>query len=313
MAGSGEDTFGNYVWRDGRLVPWAEATVHATLVGHASVSSVFEGIKAYWNPEQKQLHVFRLKEHLERFFRSIKLVRLSQPYSIEELSRAVVETLRANECREDTYIRPWIITKTSIKKVMAPVNAPVEVLITTWPFQTRLLSGDGCKVCVSSWKRVNEAVAPPRIKAFANYHNGRMAEMEARLNGYDWALLLNEHGKVTEGPAACFGMVRDNTLITPDLGSGVLEGITRDTFLRMAPELADVKVQERAVDRSELYTADEMFFMGTGRELWPIIEVDRFPVGEGKIGRVTQMLDRGYNSLVRGGGDKGAEWRTPVW
>lgn len=307
------DEFGAFLWRDGKIVRWEEATAHLSQVGHIGVASVFEGIRAYWSPDQSQLYVFRMQEHLERFLRSIKLVRLEQRFTQQDLSRAIIDLLRANEARCDTYVRPWIIPKTSIKKVMAPAGTEGEIAIITWPFPTRLLAGETIRVCVSSWRKIGDAVCPPRIKAFANYYNARMAEMEARSNGLDSAILLNDRDKVAEGCTATLAMIRGNKLITPTLASGVLEGITRDTFLRIAPELAAVEIEEREVDRTELYVADELFLMGTGREVWPIVEVDRIAIGNGKIGPISAQLERGYNDLVRGLRSDHSEWRAPVW
>ncbi len=303
-----------FIWREGKIIPWEEATVHVNAVGHASVSAVFEGMRAYWNADKEQLYVFRLAEHVERFLQSTKLVRLAVSFSGEQLLQGVLELLRANQYRQDTEIRLWNFAKGYIQHPMLPPDWPAEVVIDMWPFQSKLLSGaEGARVCVSSWQRIGDSVMPPRIKAFSNYHNGRMAQMEAQLNGYDWPLLLNERGKITEGPGACLGIVRGGKLITPEVTSGVLESVTRDTVLQTAPELFGIPVVEREIDRTELYTAEEAFYMGTAWEVWPIIEVDRLPVGDGKPGRVGGTLERGYHDLVRGIDPRKEEWRRPVW
>lgn len=307
------DSHADYLWRNGSLVPWADATVHATSVGHASVSSVFEGIKAYWNGEQEQLYVFRLREHMQRYVDSIRMVRLSQPYSVDDLCTATLELLRANGTREDTYIRPWMFVGGMVRRVMSPAGSPLEMLIDSWSFQSRLLAGEGARVCVSSWTRVGDNQMPPRIKAFSNYHNGRMALLEAEQHGYDSAIMLNERLKVAEGPGACVGMLRHGAFVTPRVTDGVLESITRDTMLELARDDEGLTVQEREVDRTELYVADELFYMGTGREMWPIAQVDGLPVGNGEPGPVCMKLARTYNDLVRGIDPRHSDWRTAVW
>ena len=301
------------LWRDGELLPWEEATVHVRAVGHSSVSSVFEGIKAYWNPDAEQLYVFRLQEHVDRFMASVKMVRHAIDFSAEDIYQAVLELLRANKAREDVYIRPWIYAKGLFQRFMVPAGWPAHVVIEVWPVATRLLKGETARACVSSWSRLNDNMMPPRVKAFSNYLNGRMAQMEAQENGFDYPIMLNDRLKVAEGPGACLGLVRGGTLITPDASSGILESITRDTFLEIAPELFGIPVLERVVDRTELYVADEIFCMGTGREIWPIVEVDHLPVGDGKLGPVCKTLDKGYNDLVRGIDPRKEEWRLPVW
>jgi branched-chain amino acid aminotransferase len=176
-----------------------------------------------------------------------------------------------------------------------------------------MLTERGCRVCISSWTRIGDNILPPRVKAFSNYHNSRLATMEAKANGYDWPILLNDHHKLTEGPGACVALVRHGTVITPDLSSGVLESLTRDTLLKLLPEVLNIPVVEREVDRTELYVADEAFYMGTGWELLPVLEVDGLPVGNGRMGPVAISIDRMYHDLVRGIDPRHAEWRTPVY
>ncbi len=302
-----------FIWRNGQIMPWAQALVHVNAVGHASVSSVFEGIKAYWNAGSEQLYVFRLREHLQRLLDSLKMVRLQCRFSLDELEQGALELLCAIHARQDTYIRPWAFIEGIVYEQIAPAGSPAEVVIDTWPFQSKMLTKRGCRVCISSWTRIGDNILPPRVKAFSNYHNSRLATMEAKANGYDWPILLNDHHKLTEGPGACVALVRDGTLVTPNLSSGVLESITRDTLLRLLPEALNIPVVEREVDRTELYIANEVFYMGTGWEILPILEVDGLPVGDGKMGPVANAVDRLYHDLVRGIDSCHADWRTPVY
>jgi len=303
-----------HIWRNGEIVPWASAMIHVNAVGHASVSGIFEGIKAYWNGEQKQLYVFRLREHLARFANSIKMVRYGCQYSVEQLEQAVLELLRANEYRRSVYVRPYIFQKGMVRELLqAQPGKATEVVIDSWPFDSYRDPDKALDVCVSSWVRIADNVMPPRLKCFSNYHNGRLAAMEATVSGYDWPILLDDRGKVTEGPGACLAVVRDGALIAPPVTSGILESVTRDTVAKLATEVLKLPFVERVVDRTELYVADEVFFLGTGWEIMPVASVDRLPVGDGKSGPITRRVAEAYRDLVTGADGRWPEWRTPVW
>jgi branched-chain amino acid aminotransferase len=301
------------LWRGGEIVPWHEANVHVSSIGHASVSSVFEGIKAYWNREREELFVFRLEEHIERFMESIRLVRLGCEYSQEQIVDAILELLRANDTRADVYIRPWIYATGRVREMMLLADHPTELVIDTWWFHSRMLEERGCRALVSSWSRIDGASMPPRIKAFSNYHNGRLGIMEARERGAEWPIFLNRESKVTEGPASCIAMVRRGELVTPPLGSGILDSITRRTLLSLVPDATSLRVVERDIDRTELYLAEELFFLGTGWEILPILEVDGYRIGDGAMGPQTRLIDRAYHDAVRGLTARYSQWRTGVW
>ena len=310
---SNETKHAGTLWRNGQIVPWDEACVHVRSVGHASVSAVFEGIKAYWNQEQGELYAFRLREHMRRLHDSTRIVRLANRFTVDELVQGAVAILRANQTREDTYLRPWTFIEGVVYEQIAPADPPTETVIDTWPFKSSMLQERGCRVCVSSWTRISDNACPPRVKAFANYHNGRMGAIEATASGYDWPVFLNDRGKVTEGPGACIGLVRNSTLITPNLSSGILESVTRDSVLELARTSLGIPVVEREVDRTELYVADELFYMGTGWEILPILSVDGLPVGAGTMGPVSRAIDQVYHGVVRGLDSAYRHWLTPVW
>jgi branched-chain amino acid aminotransferase len=229
------------------------------------------------------------------------------------LVSGTLDILRANQMRQDTYVRPWAFIEGIVYEQIAPAGAPTEMVIDSWPFHSVMLTERGCRVCISSWTRISDNVMPPRVKAFSNYHNSRLGAIEATQNGYDWPLFLNDRGKVTEGPGACVAMVRNGIVITPSISSGLLESITRATILQLLCERIGAPIVERAVERTELYIADELFFMGTGWEVLPILEVDGLPVGNGKMGPLTKGIDRAYHDVVRGIDRSYEEWRTPVW
>ena len=301
------------LWFDGSIVPWQEAKVHVNAVGHASVSSIFEGIKAHWSAEREQLYVFRLDEHLQRLVDGARIVRLECMYSVDDLRGAITDLLVANEARSDTYIRPWLFARGTIYEHLVPVDAPTHCAVDTWRFVSRLRQERSCRACVSSWRRIGESAMPARLKVFSNYHNGRLAMIEAHTNGYEWPILLNDRGKVSEAPGACIAMVRRGRLVTPTVTNEILESITRETILELAAKELGVVVDEREIDRTELYVADELFFVGTGWEILPIVEVDGLRIGDGRMGPVAAALDRVYDDALRGNLDKYARWLTPVW
>lgn len=313
MASLADDDGGHpaLLWRNGELVAWADATVHVNAVGHASVAAVFEGIKAYLADDGGRLLLFRLDEHLRRLHDSARICRLDLPYSVAELRQACETLLAANGCAGDTYLRPWAFPRGVIREQMVPAGAECEVVVDSWPFTSRIGTSRGCSAAVSSWLRVGDSMMPPRVKAFSNYHNGRFAAMESRTNGHDWPILLNDRHQVSEGPGACVLMVRDGRVSTPSLTSGVLESITRDTALHLLAEV-DTAGAERDIDRSELYLADELIFVGTAWEILPITRIDGLTVGDGKIGSVATLLEQAYSDVVRGRSVRHPEWLTEV-
>jgi branched-chain amino acid aminotransferase len=301
-----------YLWWNGRQMPWDEATIHVTDIGWSTVGAIFEGIRAYWNPDHEESYVFRLPEHMRRFEQSMKLVRLDQEYSTEQLIENIKELIRANDHREDIYIRPLAYRGGSSGGGFSGFGSEASILINTSLRPTHLLTGRKQDACVSSWTRISDNVMPPRIKNLSNYRNGQLANMEANINGYDTAILLNTQGKVAEGPGACIMLVRDGKVITPDVTASILESITRDAIIRMAREDLGLEVVERQVDRTELYIADEIFFCGTAAEITPIVSVDRYQVGDGAVGPITSQLEKLFLDVLRGNDSRHEDWRTPV-
>ncbi len=299
-----------FIWVDGKLTPWNEATVHISQLGTSTVSLVFEGIRAYWNDAARKLFVFRLDAHLERFAQSIRLIRMKQPIAADALRHGVIDLLRANEYAADTYIRPFAFTESATFGGMSGDQA--RIVLTTQTWLSRLKSGKMAHAGVSSWTRITDNVMPPRVKASSNYLNSRMASEEAKRNGYDSALRLNPNGKVAEAPGACLMIVRNGKIITPSVTSGILESITRETLIQLCRDVLKLDVIEREVDRTELYTASEAFLCGTGAEITPIASIDRFALGDGSLGPITQRVELLYHDLVRGIDTRYAEWRTEV-
>jgi len=312
---------------DGRLVPWAEASVHPSRLGWSTIGAVFEGIKAYWNPSavpsgetpssgqaevQGELYGWQFAEHYRRFQQSMRLERMRPEFTPEQLVEASCELLRANECRGDTYVRP-LAWHPDVTWFGHNEESRTGIVITTAPFTSILGTGKAIRACVSSWTRVGDNQLSPRIKCLSNYQNSRKALLEAVLDGYDQPIILNLQGKVTEGPASCVFIVRDGVVITPALTSGILESITRTAVLRLCREELGIPAEEREVDRTELYVAEEIFFCGTGAEITPVGEVDHYKVGDGGVGPITARIERLFHDVVRGRHSGYGDWRIPIY
>ena len=301
-----------YLWWNGELVAWEDATVHVTDIAWSATGAVFEGIRAYWNDQREELYVFRLREHMQRLKDSSKMVRLPIDASVDELIELTVDLLRKNESREDTYIFPLVYFGAAQTKRADPSSLKGDLVVHSTPRSSHLGAGLEQRAKISSWTRISDNVMPPRVKNISNYRNGQLATYEVKLDGYDVALLLGPDGKVAEAPGACVMFVKDNQLVTPDPASGILESITRDAVMTLAREELALPVVERRVDRTELYTAEEIFLCGTMAEITPIVEIDRFQVGGGGTGPVTTELERLFTEVVRGLEPKRESWRTLV-
>ena len=308
MASSPEE----YVWIDGELTPWDQATVHISHLGWSTVAAVFDSINAYWNPAHRQLYALQLVQHLDRLRQSMKMMRLQTDLTPEDLSNGALELLRANGYRRDCRVRPvsyqpdadWFGTWTESR---------TSIFMTTEARKSWLNRPIGVRAGVSSWTRISDNSMSPRVKGISNYQNSRLALLEANLRGYDQPIILNAAGKVAESATACVFIIREGRLITPSVTSGILESITRGSVIRLATELLDLPVQEREVDRTEMYVADEMFLCGTNAEIRPVISIDDYQVGDGVMGSITQRLADLFGALVRGDDSRFPEWRRPVY
>lgn len=295
---------------NGEIVPYQNATVHVLTPGLKYGTGVFEGLRAYWNARQGELHIFRLREHLDRLQYSMKVMRYEHQLTNEAIERALLDLIRANDLREDVHIRllVWVDGDGEIQ-----AEGPIGWTIAALPRPLNKLVHSGIHVCVSPWQRISDNSMPARVKSTSNYVNGRLAGMQAKLDGYDNVLFLTQQGHVSESAAACFFMVRNGQLITPGVTSSILESITRATVMQLAGELTQQPSLERDVDRTEIYGADEAFLCGTAQEIVPILTLDRIPIGTGEPGPVTRRLQADYFALVRGEADKHLDWLTPVW
>ena len=312
-ASTGAEASPKYLWRAGDLVEWEKATVHISMLAWSAISAVFEGIRAYWNPDDQQLYIFHLDAHLKRLFQSMKIMRMASPHSKEELAESICALLRANGCRSDTYIQPLAYFGGGIPGYLAVLEQPGEVLVTAKPAPSGLAEQKVVHCNVSSWTRISDNVMPPRAKAITNYQNSRYVSTESRINGYDHGIILNREGKVSEAAYACLYIVRDGVAITPPVTAGILESITREVVKHLLADEMGVTVVERDVDRTELYIADEAFICGTAVEVQAIGSVDRYKVGNGDQGPVVARLKELFRGVVSGTDPSHSDWRTPVY
>jgi branched-chain amino acid aminotransferase len=297
-----------YIWFNGRIVGCEEARVHVLTHALHYGTGVFEGIRGYWNGSN--LHVFRLRDHMVRLVNSAKLVGFNIGYTVEQLVDATIEVIRANGFREDVYIRPIaFVGEGGIS--LDIMGMPVEIAIAAFPFG-KYLKAEGVRVKVVSWRRVPSFSMPVMAKACGIYLNSVIALREARLEGYDEAILLDWRGYVAEGSGENVFIVRRGVIATPPTTASILEGITRDTVIRIARD-EGYMVEERDITREELLTAEEVFFTGTAAEITPVLEVDGRPVGEGKPGPITMKLKEKYQRIVMGLEERYKHWLTPVY
>src|SRR5262249_20009444 len=295
------------IWMNGKLVPNAEAVLPVNSAAVFYATNVFEGLRAYWNEGDQQLYAFRLDAHFARLRESMKMMRFAVPYSDADLHAAVREVLSGNGLREDIHMHLVGYVAGAGLEATSPTGLYINPRR-----RPRIGDGNGLKACVTSWQRTNDNAIPIRLKCGANYQNGRLAGLQAKAGGYDSPIFLNRHGTVAEGTGATFFMVRRGKLVTPPVTSDILESITRATLIESLCPALGMEVVERDIARTELYVADEAFFCGSGYEITPIVSIDRFPLGDGKIGPVTQRLYNAYMVVVRGGDKRFPEWRTPV-
>ena len=297
------------IMMNGELMPLADARLHPLSLAVTYAATVFEGVRAYHLPDSGRFALFRLDDHLRRLQVGMKLMRFDGGYDAEYLTGCLARLIRANEPDSDAYIRLLAyIEGTGLLATTGPIGFTAAVM----PRETPEFAATGMSLGVSSWQRLADNASPPRIKTTANYVNARLAAHQARADGYDGALMLTPDGRVSEAPIACFFMVRDGKLITPSTDSNILESITRDTIVTRYLELTGELAEVRTIDRSELYFAEEAFLCGTGQEILPVTSIDRLPVGNGKVGPLTDRLRQDYFDLVRGALPDHPEWRTLV-
>ncbi len=301
----------SWVFFNGKVVHYDEAKVGLLTHGLNYGTGIFEGIRAYWNEAREQLYVLRMPEHYERMHRNARSLQMSIPWSISELCAITNDLLRRNQWREDSYIRPICFKSAEIIGVKLH-DVPDSFGIVTTPMGP-YVGTSGIRCLVSSWRRIDDTMAPVRTKCTGLYVNSALAKSEALQAGFDEAILLTYDGHVSEGSAENIFIVRKGTIITPPPSDNILEGITRSGTIHLVREELGLEVQERSIDRSELYAADEVFFVGTGAQVAPVIEIDRRVIGDGEPGPLTLRVQDVYVGVVTGRDPKYADWLTPVY
>lgn len=294
------------IWKNGQLIPWKDATVHVLTHGLHYGTGAFEGVRCY--STDKGPAVFRLREHMERLHSSAKAIQMRVPYTADQLAEATKDLIRTNRL-DSCYIRP--IAFFGVEGIgVNPLGYPVDTFIVAFPMGAYL--GDegmkkGIRVHTSSWRRLSVGSVPATAKICGDYLNSALAVMEAKMNGFDEALLLNDLNMVAEGSGENIFVVRGGRMLTPPMNAGILPGITRDSVMKIAEDLGYDVVEEN-VSRGELFLADELFFTGTAAEVTPIREVDRRVVGDGTPGPITRDIQSKYLAAVRGKEDRYSSW-----
>jgi len=298
-----------YVWFDGKYVITEKAQIPITTHAIHYGTSIFEGIRAYWN--EKNLHVFRLDEHVKRFRRSGQFYNISLNFLDKEIKDAIIGICKKNKIRKSCYIRPFYFVGDYGINLHVTQNAPTNVAIFTFPFGN-LFNKNGITAGVVSWRKFSDNSTPPQAKMGGNYLNSIIATQEAKRNGFDEAILLDHNGNVSEAPGENIFIVREGQLVTPTLSSSALEGITRDAIIKIAKDL-DIDVVEREVTRSELIISEEIFLTGTAAEITPIISMDSKKIGNGKPGDITKKMMHEYTDIVMNKNDDYSYWLTEVY
>lgn len=299
-----------YISMDGKLVPYEDAKIHVLSPALKYGANVFEGLRAYWNEDHKQLYVFRMREHMVRLAQGMKIMRYKFDSDIAQWESWVLEMLRGNDHRADCHLR---FTAFVTGEGFMDAAEPILFVASAEERPAKPLEQKSVKAQVAAWRRIDDNSMPPRVKTGANYSNARMGLLQARADGYNEAIFLTQAGKVAEGGGACLFMVRDGVASTPLVTGGILESVTRASLISLFQSKLGTKVVERDIDRTELYAADELFFCGSAYEVTPIVDVDRLPVGDGQIGPVTKSLWKVFEDVVRGRDNSHPEWRAPVF
>jgi len=294
------------IWMNGKLVPFKDAKVHVLTHALHYSTAVFEGIRCYNTP--KGSAIFRLPEHVDRFFNSAKMYSMKMPYNKKQITDAIIKTVK-NSTLKECYIRP-IAYYGYGELGLTPTQNKVDVAIACWPWkmgESKAGKFTGAKCKISSWIRIDSAAQPMKAKAASNYANAGLARVEALKEGYDEAIMLNNQGKIAEGSAENIFILKNDKIITPPLTAGVLEGITRDSVIQII-EFNGGEVIEADLDREDLYVADEVFMTGTAAEVKSVTEIDKTVIGNGKPGKITKALQKSFIDVVMGKDERFLSW-----
>ncbi len=299
-----------YAYFEGGITPLAEAKVSIATHALQYGTGVFAGIRGYLDRDGSTINIFRLRDHMTRFTQSAGLIKIALPLDIDGLYDVAVELTRRNAPTGNVYFRPYAY-KSGLDLGPTLTGVADGFALYMLPLNDYYAADQGLSVMVSSWSRIQDNSIPARGKISGSYINSAITKDEATNYGFDDAILLNGRGKVSEGSACNLMMVRRGTLITPPITADILEGITRRTILQLAQD-AGIPIEEREVDRTELYLAEELFFCGTGVQVTPVTKIDRRPVGGGAPGPITTRLQSTFFDIVQGKNTRYSSWLTPV-
>src|SRR5215831_13841751 len=301
--------FPKFVWFDGKFLRDEDAKVSVMTHAIHYGTSIFEGLRGYWN--SKNLYIFRMHDHVKRFRNSGKVYSISLRFTDTQIANAIVQLCKKNNLRESCYIRPFYFVGRYGINLHVTEAAPTHAVIVIFPFGN-LFNKKGISAGISSWRRIQDISTPPLAKMGGNYLNSILATQECKRNGYDEAILLDHLGNISEAPGENIFIVRNGKLITPPPSSSTLEGITKDSVIKIAKDLGYSTI-EREIPRTEIYFADEIFLTGTAAEVTPIISIDEKIIGEGKLGVITRKIRDSYSDITIAKNKKYSNWITPVY
>jgi branched-chain amino acid aminotransferase len=300
-----------FAFFEGKIVPFEEARISIATHALNYGTAVFGGIRAYWNEEQGRLFIFRPHDHYRRLLQSARIMCMEVPYDEQALTQITVDLIRADDWKQDIYIRP-LIYKADMGIGVRLHNLRDALSIFCLPFDRYVANDTGAHVTFSSWRRIDDNVIPARGKISGAYANSALIKTDATRAGFDEALVLDQNGHISEGTAMNVFMVRDGVLITPPVTENILEGITRRSVIELARAELGLTVVERSIDRTEVYICDEFFMTGTAAQIVAVTRVDHRPVGNGSMGPITAKLRALFEDVVRGRNPKYAHWLVPV-
>ena len=301
--------FSKYVWFDGKFVLTNKAKVPVTTHAIHYGTSIFEGIRAYWNSEN--LHIFRLKEHVKRFRNSGKFYDIALNFSDKQIENAIINLCKKNKIKKSCYIRPFYFVGDYGINLHVTKKAPTHVSIFSFHFGN-LFNKKGITATISKWRKFSDMSTPTQAKMGGNYLNSILATQDAKQKGFDEAILLDQHENVSEAPGENIFLVKNNKLITPTLSASALDGITQKSIITLSKDM-NLEVKARKVSKKELKFADEIFLSGTAAEITPIIKLDKKKIGDGKVGKITKSLMTSYAEIVMNKNKKYSHWLTPVF
>jgi len=302
-------SFSKYIWFDGKLIPLDKAKIPVTTHAIHYGTSIFEGIRAYWN--SKNLYVFRLDDHVKRFRNSGKFYNIALNFSDRQIEKAVTDLCKKNKIKKSCYIRPFYFVGQHGINLHVTKKAPTHTAIFSFPFGD-LFNKNGISATISKWRKFSDLSTPTQAKMGGNYLNSILATQDAKQRGFDEAILLDQSGNVSEAPGENIFLVKNNRLVTPPLSSSALDGITRKSIITLAKDMK-LKIKVRKVSKKELKLADEIFLSGTAAEITPIVTIDKKKIGDGKVGNITKLFMDTYSDIVMNKNENYSNWLTAVY